>query len=112
MPWQQAGESPATTAQGERDDHRNADPGHLAVAERVGCFPAHAREEVMNPHFSDQEARAILNERKMQRDNEWLKGQIGDHTYITSLMILGYRPKREAETELAILKGWQAEGTR
>ena len=66
----------------------------------------------MKPHFSDQEARSILHARKMQRDNEWLRGQIGDATYITSLMILGYRPKREAETELAILKGWKAEGER
>lgn len=66
----------------------------------------------MQPHFSDQEARQILNERKMQRDAEWLKGQIGDQTYITSLMILGYRPKKEAETELALLRGWKAEGAR
>lgn len=66
----------------------------------------------MNPHFSDQEARSILNERKMARDNEWLKGQIGDHTYITSLMILGYKPKSEAETELAILRQCKAEGRR
>ena len=58
----------------------------------------------MRPHYSDQEARQILNERKMARDAEWLLGQIGDHTYITSLMILGYRPKHEAETELNLLR--------
>lgn len=65
----------------------------------------------MNPHFSDQEARAILNARKMARDNEWLRGQIGDHAYITSLMILGYRPKSEAETELNLLR-MQRDGRR
>lgn len=57
----------------------------------------------MKPHFSDPEARTILNARKMQRDNEWLRGQIGDATYTTSLRILGYLP-RDAETELNHLR--------
>lgn len=57
----------------------------------------------MNPHFSDQEARAILNHRKTMRDNEWLRGVIGDATYQVSLRILGYHPK-DAETELNLLK--------
>jgi hypothetical protein len=65
----------------------------------------------MNPHFSDQEARQILNERKMQRDAEWLRGVIGERTYLVSLQILGYAP-RDAQTELNILRQWQAEGRR
>lgn len=56
----------------------------------------------MNPHFSDQEARQILNERKMQRDAEWLRGVIGDATYKLSLQILGYSPN-DAKTELNLL---------
>lgn len=57
----------------------------------------------MNPHFSDQEARAILHERKRQRDDEWLRGQVGEATYLRGLMILGYLPD-EARTELALLR--------
>ena len=56
----------------------------------------------MNPHYSDQEARQILNERKMQRDAEWLRGVIGDDTYLLSLQILGYLPQ-DAKTELSLL---------
>lgn len=56
----------------------------------------------MKPHFSDQEARQILNERKMARDAEWLRGVIGDATYLLSLRILGYLPD-EAKTELSLL---------
>lgn len=54
-------------------------------------------------HFSDPEARQALNERKIARDAEWLKKQIGDATYLRSLMILGYLPD-EAKTELWHLK--------
>jgi hypothetical protein len=57
----------------------------------------------MRPHFSDQEARQILNERKMQRDAEWLRGVIGDATYKLSLQILGYSPN-DAKTELCHLE--------
>ena len=56
----------------------------------------------MKPHYSDQEARQILNERKMQRDAEWLRGVIGDDTYLLSLQILGYLPQ-DAKTELSLL---------
>ncbi len=56
----------------------------------------------MNPHFSDQEARQLLHERKMQRDAEWLRGVIGDATYKLSLQILGYLPN-DAKTELNLL---------
>ena len=56
----------------------------------------------MNPHFSDPEARQILNERKIARDAEWLRGVIGDATYLLSLRILGYLPA-EAKTELNLL---------
>ncbi len=62
----------------------------------------------MKPHFSDQEARAILADRKIQRDNEWLKRQIGEATYLRSLLILGY-PLDEARMELNQLKD-QANG--
>lgn len=56
----------------------------------------------MKPHYSDQEARQILNERKQQRDAEWLRGVIGDDTYLLSLQILGYLPQ-DAKTELSLL---------
>lgn len=56
----------------------------------------------MRPHFYDPEARQILQQRKMQRDNEWLKGQIGEPTYLLSLRILGYLPD-EASTEFNLL---------
>ena len=54
-------------------------------------------------HFSDPEARQALNERKIARDAEWLRGQIGEATYLRSLMILGYLPD-EARTQLRLLK--------
>ena len=57
----------------------------------------------MKPHFSDPEARHLLDIRKQQRDAEWLRGQIGEETYKLSLRILGYLP-REAQTELNLLK--------
>ncbi len=54
-------------------------------------------------HFSDPETRQLLNARKVERDNEWLKGQIGEATYLRSLMILGYLEK-DARVELNLLK--------
>jgi hypothetical protein len=57
----------------------------------------------LKPAWSDPEARAILHQRKMQRDNEWLLRQIGTPTYLLSLEILGYLPN-EAKTELNLLK--------
>lgn len=57
----------------------------------------------MTPHFSDPETRQILDDRKRQRDNEWLKGQIGESTYLRSLFILGYLEK-DARTELNLLR--------
>ena len=56
----------------------------------------------MKPHFSDPEARHLLDIRKQQRDAEWLRGVIGDATYLLSLRILGYFPD-EAKTELNLL---------
>lgn len=50
-------------------------------------------------HYSDPEARQLLAERKAQRDREYLLGQVGEATYLRSLMILGYLPD-EARTEL------------
>lgn len=58
----------------------------------------------MRPHFSDSEARQILQARKAERDNEWLRKQIGENTYLRSLMILGY-PLDEARMELNQLRG-------
>jgi hypothetical protein len=57
----------------------------------------------MKPHFSDSEARQILHARKQARDAEWLKGQIGEPTYLRSLLILGY-PLDEARMELNMLR--------
>jgi hypothetical protein len=54
-------------------------------------------------HFSDPESRKLLEERKAQRDNELLLGQVGEATYLRSLMILGYLPD-EARTELKLLR--------
>jgi hypothetical protein len=47
-------------------------------------------------HFSDPETRQLLNERKTQRDNEWLLGQIGE-------AVLGYLEK-DAQVELSLLR--------
>ena len=44
----------------------------------------------MRPSWHDPEARQILEERKAQRDNEYLLKQIGEATYLRSLLILGY----------------------
>lgn len=55
----------------------------------------------MNWH--DPEARQMLDDRKRQRDNEWLRRQVGDATYLVGLRILGYLP-RDAETELNLLR--------
>lgn len=55
----------------------------------------------MNWH--DPEARRLLDDRKRQRDNEWLLRQVGEATYLRGLMILGYLPG-DAQTELNLLK--------
>ena len=54
-------------------------------------------------HYSEPESRQLLAERKAQRDNEYLLGQVGEATYLRSLMILGYLPD-ETRTELALRK--------
>ena len=54
-------------------------------------------------HFTDPEAKAELEARKRLRDQEWLAGQLGDATYLRSLMIYGYGD-RDAQTELNLLK--------
>lgn len=54
-------------------------------------------------HYSDPEAKAHLEARKCQRDLEWLKDQIGDATYLRSLMIDGMLEK-DARVELSHLK--------
>lgn len=55
----------------------------------------------MNWH--DSEARMLLDDRKRERDNEWLRRQVGDATYLIGLRILDYLP-RDAETELNLLR--------
>jgi hypothetical protein len=59
--------------------------------------------------WHDPEARQMLDDRKRQRDNEWLRRQVGDATYLTGLRILGYLP-RDAETELNLLRMEQPHG--
>lgn len=54
-------------------------------------------------HFSEPEAKALLEERKRLRDAEWLRKQIGDATYLRSLMILGYSDN-DARVELKLRK--------
>jgi hypothetical protein len=60
----------------------------------------------MKPDWHDSEARSILNARKIERDNEWLRKQIGEATYLRSLMILGY-PLDEARMEFNQLRDRQ-----
>lgn len=55
----------------------------------------------MNWH--DPDTRSILNARKVERDNEWLRGQIGEPAYLRSLILLGYLEK-DARVELSLLK--------
>jgi len=52
---------------------------------------------------SDPESKAFLEARKVARDLEWLAGQIGEPTYLRSLMIYGYSDN-DAKTELNLLK--------
>jgi hypothetical protein len=54
-------------------------------------------------NYQDPEARHLLDDRKRQRDNEWLLGQVGEATYLRGLMILGYLEK-DARVELNLLK--------
>jgi hypothetical protein len=58
---------------------------------------------VCMPMHHDPETRQILNDLKTQRDAEWCRRQIGDATYLRSLMILGYSD-HDAQTELNLLK--------
>jgi hypothetical protein len=60
----------------------------------------------MKPDWHDPETRSILNARKTERDNEWLRKQIGEATYLRSLMVLGY-PLDEARMELNQLRDRQ-----
>jgi hypothetical protein len=57
----------------------------------------------VNLHFSDPEAPAVLDMKKLRMDQCWRKQQIGDLTYIRSLTFCGYSPT-EAATELNLLK--------
>lgn len=45
----------------------------------------------------------MLDMAKLRMDQCWRKGEIGDSTYLRSLLIMGYQPA-EATTELNLLK--------
>lgn len=62
----------------------------------------HGTAKVTLSHH-DPDTRHILNARKTERDNEWCRRQVGDMTYLRSLMILGYSDN-DARTELNLLK--------
>lgn len=53
-------------------------------------------------HFSEPEARALLAERALARQLEFLAGQIGEETFICSLRIYGMS-REEAREVLANL---------
>lgn len=53
--------------------------------------------------YSEPEASTILRERACARGLEWLAGQIGEATFLRSLMIYGYSLP-EAKHELAKLQ--------
>lgn len=54
-------------------------------------------------NYHDPETRHLLETRKRERDAEWLRGQVGEATYLRGLMILGYLPA-DARIELNLLK--------
>lgn len=51
----------------------------------------------------DPEKPKLIDAQKARMDVCWLKGQIGDNTYLRSLFFYGYLPK-DANTELNLLK--------
>ena len=64
----------------------------------------------MKPHFSDQERSALMAERLIRFDMLFLRGQIGEATYLRSLMIDGISPS-EARDRLSILKMDRSRGS-
>ena len=54
-------------------------------------------------HFSEPEARALLEARAAARELEFLAGQIGEATFLRSLLIYGYSLP-DARSALANLK--------
>lgn len=53
--------------------------------------------------FSEPERPAMLDWEKLQLDQHWRKGAIGNVTYLRTLFLIGYAP-RDAQTELGLLK--------
>lgn len=53
--------------------------------------------------FTDPERAQLQDMKKLQLDQYWRKGQIGDSTYLRSLFIMGFVPK-DANVELNLLK--------
>lgn len=56
--------------------------------------------------YSDPETKAELEARKRIRDQDWLRGVLGDAAYVTSLTIYGWS-KQDAESELRELRSMQ-----
>jgi hypothetical protein len=56
----------------------------------------------MQPHFADPERPALLDMQKLRMDQCWRREEIGDVTYLRSLLIMGFAP-RDAQTELNLL---------
>ena len=56
----------------------------------------------MIPH-TEPERPAMLDWQKLQLDQHWRKGAVGDVTYLRILFLIGYAP-RDARTELNLLK--------
>lgn len=55
----------------------------------------------------DQDAKAELAERKAARDLEWLRGEVGEASYLAGLKCLGYMPQA-ARAELYYLQYCQS----
>lgn len=59
-------------------------------------------DDLIMTNRRDPEHWKTLQERKLQRDTEFLAGQIGPETYCKSLMNYGYL-RKEAEVEMNLL---------
>lgn len=57
----------------------------------------------MIPHPSDPERSQTLDWQKVQLDQHWRRGQVGDVLYLRVLVQQGYAP-RDAQTELNLLR--------
>lgn len=53
--------------------------------------------------LSEPERPQMLDWQKLQLDQHWRKGAVGDVTYLRTLFLIGYAP-RDAQTELNLLR--------